>query len=67
MSFRVTDALVCVILFYFVYLVIGVGAYGWVMDTAGSRSTSILQRLGCWPTVGLLANTRVVRAPDLHL
>ena len=37
------------------------GAHGWVMDTAGHGSGSILQGLGCWPTVQLFW------APDLHL
>ena len=31
------------------------------MDTAGHEGGSILQRLGCWPTVGLFW------AQDLHL
>ena len=53
MSFSVTGAHVCVVLFYFVYLFVGVGAHGWVVDTAGQGGGSILQGLGCWPTVGL--------------
>lgn len=53
MYFKVTGALVCVILFY---LFIGVGAYGWVIDTAGHRSASNLQELGCWLTVGLFGH-----------
>ena len=27
--------------------------HGWVVDTAGQGGGSILQGLGCWPTVGL--------------
>lgn len=54
MYFKVTGALVCVILFY--YLFIGVGAYGWVIDTAGHRSASALQGLSCWLTVGLFGH-----------
>ena len=61
MSFSVTGAHVCVVLFYFVYPFIGVGARAWVMDTAGHEGGFILQGLGCWPTVGLFW----VR--DLHL
>ena len=61
MSFSVTGAHVCVVLFYFVHLFIGAGARGWVVDTAGHRGGSILQGLGCWLTVGLFW------APDLHL
>ena len=61
MSFSVTGAHVCVVLFYFVYLFIeeGGGACGWVVDTPGHRGGSILHGLGCWPTVGLFW------APDL--
>ena len=61
MSFSVTGVLVCVVLFYFAHVVIGAGARGCVVDTAGRRGGSILQGLGCWPTVGLFW------APDLHL
>ena len=61
MSFSVTGAHVCVVLFYFVYLFVGVGARGWFVDTAGLGGGSILQGLGCWPTGGLFW------APDLHL
>ena len=36
MSFSVTGAHVCVVLFYFVYPFVGVGAAcGWVVNTAG--------------------------------
>ena len=34
---------------------------GLIMDTAGHKGGSILQGLGCWPTVGLFL------ARDLHL
>ena len=43
MSFSVTGAHVCVVLFYFVYSFIGAGAHRWVVDTAGHRGGSILQ------------------------
>ena len=61
MSFSVTDAHACVVLFYFVYLSIGAGACGWVVDTVGHGGGSILQGLGCSPTVGLFW------ALDIHL
>ena len=44
-----------------VYPFIGVGARGWVVDTAGHGGGSNLQGLGSWPTIGLFW------APDLHL
>ena len=53
MSFSVTGAHVCVVSFHFVYPLVVAGARGWVLDTAGHRGGSILQRLGCRPTVGL--------------
>ena len=61
MSFSVIGVLLCVVLFYFVYIVMGAGARSCVVDTAGHGSGSILQGLGCWLTVGLFW------APDLHL
>ena len=61
MSLSVTGAHVCVVLFYFVYPLVGAGACGSVVDTAGHGGGSILQGLGCWSTVGLFW------APDLHL
>ena len=61
MSFIVTGAHVCVVLFYFAYPFIGARACPWVMDTAGHEGGSILQGLSCWPTVGLFW------ARDLHL
>ena len=61
MPFNVTDVLVCAVLFYFVHLFVGVGASGWVEDTADHRSGSIMQGLSCLPTVGLCW------VPDLHL
>ena len=60
MSFSVAGAQICVV-FYFVYHFVEVGARGWVVDTAGHSDGSILQGLGCWPTVGLFW------APDRHL
>ena len=42
MSFSVTGAHVCVVLFYFVYAFVGVGAHGGVVDTAGHEGGSIL-------------------------
>ena len=53
MSFSLPGAHVCVILFYTVYPFVGAEARGWVVDTAGHGSGSILQGLGSWPTVGL--------------
>ena len=53
MSFGVTGAHVCVVLFYFVYPFIGAGACGQVVDTAGYEGGSILQGLAYWPIVGL--------------
>ena len=53
MFFSVTsaDVLCCL---YFIWLsVIGAGACGWVVDTAGHGSGSILQGLRCWPTTEL--------------
>ena len=61
MSFSVSGAHACVVLFYLVYPFIGAGACAWVMDTAGHDGGSILQGLSCWPTVGLFW------ARDLHL
>lgn len=61
MSFSVTGAQACDVLFYFVYPFVGVGARDWVVDTAGHGDGSILQRLGCWPAAGL------VWAPDRHM
>ena len=40
---------------------IGAGTRCWVVDTAGREGGSILQGLGCWPTVELFW------AHDLHL
>ena len=48
-------------LIFFVYPFVGAGTCGWVVDTAGHDVGSILQGLGCWPTVG------VFWARDLHL
>ena len=42
-----------VLSYFFAYPFIGVGACGWVVDTAGHVAGSILQGLDCWPTVGL--------------
>ena len=53
MSFSLTGAHSCVVLFYLVYPFIWAGACAWVMDTAGHDGGSILQGLSCWPTVGL--------------
>ena len=61
MSFSVTGAQVCVVIFYFVYPFVGVGAPARVVDTAGHEGGSILQGLGCWPTIGPFW------AHDLHL
>ena len=61
MSFSVTDAHVCIVLFYSVYPFVGVEASGRDVDTAGHGGGSIPQALGCWSTVGLFW------APDLHL
>ena len=55
MSFSVTGAHVCVVLFYFVYPFVGTGARGWVVDTAGCMADSILLA-----RVELLAKRRVV-------
>ena len=46
MSFSVTCAHVCVVLLYFVYSFVEVGAQGWFVDTAGQVGVSISQRLG---------------------
>ena len=56
MPLNVTAAIVSVVLFYFVYLFIGARARDWVVDTAGHGGHSILQGLGCWPTVGLFGH-----------
>ena len=61
MPFSVTSAHVCVVLIYFVHPFVGVGAHGWVVDIAGHGGSSIWQRLGCWPAIGLFW------APVLHL
>lgn len=51
MSLSLTGAHVCV--FYIVYPFVGAESRGWVVDTNDHGSGSILQGLGCWPTVGL--------------
>ena len=53
MSFSVTGAHICVVLFHFVYPFVWVGARGQIVDTAGNIGGSILQGLGCWPEIGL--------------
>ena len=55
MSFSVTDAHVCIVLFYSVYPFVGVEASGWDVDTAGHGGGSIPQALGC-----CMVNRRVV-------
>ena len=47
MSFSVTGAHVCVVLF-FVYPFVEVGARGWFVDTAGQVGGSISQELGIY-------------------
>ena len=51
MSLSLTAAHVCV--FYIVYPFVGAESRSWVVDTNDHGSGSILQGLGCWPTVGL--------------
>ena len=60
MSFSVTGAHVCVVLFYFGYPFVGQGLVAglWILLASGG---SILQGLGRWPIIGLFL------APDLHL
>ena len=47
------------VLSYFVlfFPCIGAGARGWVVDTAGHRGGSILQGVGCSPSVELSLGT----------
>ena len=60
MSLSVGGAHVGFVLYFNICLsFVGAGARSWVVDTAGHRGDSILQGLGCWPTVGLFW------APDL--
>ena len=44
MCFNVVGAHVCVDLFYFVYLFVGEGACGWVVETAGHRGGRLLAK-----------------------
>ena len=54
MSFSVTGACVCVVLFYFIHPFIGAEPRGCVVDTVGHGGSScILQGLHCWLMVGL--------------
>ena len=60
MSFSVTGAHICVVLFFFFYFIVETGARSWVV--LATRVTWFhLPGLGCWPTIGLFW------APDLHL
>ena len=61
MSFSVTGARVCVVLFYFIHPFIGAERRGCVVDSVGHGGSSILLGLRCWPMVGLFW------ASDLHL
>ena len=54
MSFNVTGAHVCVVIFYFVYPFVGAGTHGYVVDTPGHMGGQYSAG------VGLLANRRVV-------
>ena len=56
-----TGARVDVVLLYFVYPFVELGARGWAVDTAGHEGGYIQQGLGCWPTTALFL------ASDLHL
>ena len=56
MSFSVTGVLVCVVLFYFAYVVIGAGARGCVVDSLLAAAQGWFHPAG----VGLLANLRVI-------
>ena len=52
-----TGVHVSVVLFCLVHSCVGVGARGWVVDTAGHGGGSILQGLGCTPIVKLSLGT----------
>ena len=56
----------CAVFILFGYPFIGAGACGWVVDTAGHGSGSILQGLGCWPTAGLFYALHLWRMLTSH-